>query len=414
MAQPESTKVHTFIDIDGAPVHAGIAYVTERRNVTTVTFDYDTAYQADPRAFSLSPDLPLTKTNHHTDGLPKAFSDSAPDRWGRNLIRKRHQAVALSEGRPTSISEVDYLLGVNDATRQGALRFALDERGPFVADDTPAGGVPRLIELPRLLAAADEVAQDPDDMAAIKVLLDAGTGTLGGARPKASIRDDGRLLIAKFGHPGDEWDVIAWEKTALDLAEAAGISTPIRQLTRVEGRHILLLERFDRDYTTTPAGQRLPYISAMTLLGTSDGASADYLEVAEELTAHGANVNADLAQLWRRIALSIVINNTDDHMRNHGFIHTIGGWTLAPAFDINPDPDPARVRASTVGFTGDPNSTLPQLLEVAGEFGLTPDTSELILAEVTAAAANWRDIATANGVPPREQVKFAPALDRHL
>ncbi|WP_311208444.1 MULTISPECIES: type II toxin-antitoxin system HipA family toxin [unclassified Aeromicrobium] len=415
-AQPATTRIRVFVDIDETPVPVGIAYASQRGDHTTVTFAYDDTYQADGRAYSISPDLPLRQSQHVTDGLPKAFGDSAPDRWGRNLIRKRHQALHRSSGTARTVGEVDYLLGVSDATRQGALRYTLDDNGPFQADDIATGGVPKIVALPELLAAADKVARDPDAMTAIKILLDAGTGTLGGARPKASVRDNEQLLIAKFPHHSDDWDVMAWEKTTLDLAAAAGINTPPSRLALIENQHVLLLDRFDRQHAATTAnlgGRRLPYISAMTLIGADDGTKSDYLELAEALTLHGAAVNKDLAQLWRRIAFSLIVNNTDDHMRNHGFLHTYGGWTLSPAFDINPEPDINRHRASTIGFTDQPAGTKAALMDNAAEFRLKSSAAASIWDEVLEATANWRDVATSHGIPERELTMFAPALDRY-
>jgi serine/threonine-protein kinase HipA len=415
MAPPATIRVHVASDVDGTTLPVGVAYVNRRGDQTTVNLTYATDYLADPRAYPVSPDLPLSHSRHSTDGLPGAFADSAPDRWGRNLIAKRHRARTRGSAVQRSLGAIDYLLGVSDATRQGSLRFALEDDGPFLADDLADGGVPQLLELPRLLAAADEVARDPDDLAAIKVLLDAGTGTLGGARPKASVRDGDRLLIAKFPHHGDDWDVMGWEKTALDLADVAGIHTPPSRLITIEGSHVLLLDRFDRDEdASVPAvgGRRLPYVSAMTLIGASDDVPADYLELAEAMSAHGGSVTDDLAQLWRRIAFSLVVNNTDDHMRNHGFLHGPGGWVLAPAFDVNPDPDVTRHRASTIGFTAAPDATLPALLASSLDFRLRRNRAEEILSEVVEATSGWRDVATANGVPERELERFAPALDR--
>lgn len=370
-----------------------------------MVFDYDAAYLADRRGYPLSPDLTLADQRHSVSGLPGSFADSAPDRWGRNLIAQRIRARARGEGRQPTLREVDYLLGVSDLTRQGALRFASDPQGPFLDVETD---VPKLIALPRLLRAADEVAEGGrDDMAAVKVLLDAGTGSLGGARPKASVRDSDSLAIAKFPHHGDGWDVMAWEKTALDLAELSGITVPARQLVDVGGRSVLVIDRFDR----AGAG-RVGYISAMTLLGRRDGDQADYLEIAEALGEHGSNVTGDLAQLWRRIAFSLIINNVDDHLRNHGFLRDVAGWRLSPAFDINPDPDPGLDRATTVGFVSAAHDARTALLASAADFGLSAAAAESTWDAVLAATATWRVVARGNGITETACDRFAPALDR--
>jgi HipA-like C-terminal domain/Sigma-70, region 4 len=203
--------------------------------------------------------------------------------------------------------------------------------------------VPKIVNLPEVLNASDRVARgdtiDLADLSAIRILLDAGTGTLGGARPKASVvGDDGVLQIAKFPHPDDDWEVMAWEKTALDLAERAGIEVPRRTIAHINGRAVLLLDRFDRS-----GGQRVGYMSAMTLVQGRDGGGSgarDYLELAAELADVSAATDADLSALWRRIAFSVAIHNTDDHFRNHGFLRQGSGWRLSPVFDVNPNPVP--------------------------------------------------------------------------
>ncbi len=406
MSQPATTPLRVCLDVNGVAVPAGAAYVSERRGVVSTAFDYDRNYLADRRGYGISPELPLSSGRHHASRMPGAFADSTPDRWGRNLIGKRIRAQARLAGRtPTTVTEVDYLLGVSDLTRQGALRFATDDAGPFLAEGLD---VPKMLKLPRLLAAADAVAFDTDeDLSAVKVLLDAGSASLGGARPKASVRTDGNLLIAKFPHPADEWDVMAWEKTALDLAEQADIRVPARRLVDVGGRSVLVLDRFDR----TRSG-RVGYLSAMTLLRGRDGGSYDYLEVVEAITEHGSAVASDLAELWRRIAFSLVINNTDDHLRNHGFLRESGGWRLSPAFDINPDPDSNRHRVTTIGYTAGAAAGLEALLGSAADFGLQDQLARRVLDEVLAATSNWRQVAAANGLSETTTERFSDALDR--
>ncbi len=243
----------------GRDILAGRAFLSSNRGRVTTVFRYDSGYLASKGAFPLDPALPLFKGSHAIqDGLPFAFADSAPDRWGRNLIRKRLQSLA-PDGARREVTDIDYLLEVSDTTRQGALRFTVASENSDEKFLAGHADVPKLIELPRLLAACDRFVGD-GDLAAIKELLDAGAGSLGGARPKASVRDGGRLLIAKLSSLRDEWDVIAWEKTALDLAERACITVPGRRLERIAGRSVLLLDRFDR----TPDGARIRYLSAMS------------------------------------------------------------------------------------------------------------------------------------------------------
>lgn len=402
-----STRLRVFVAGQDGTAPAATAHVSERRGVVSTTLTYDPTWTAAPGAYALSPELALVGSRHQVSGrLPGAFADSAPDRWGRNLIAKRLRTQAPpGQQAASTIREVDYLLGVADATRQGALRFAVDDAGPYLGTGSD---VPRLVALPRLLRAADAVADDTvDDLAAVKELLAAGSGSLGGARPKASVLDGERLLIAKFPHSSDEWDVMAWEKTALDLARGCGIDVPRCDLVGVGQRHVLLLDRFDR----RGAG-RVGYISAMTLLQSSDGVAADYLELAEAMSEHGGAVVADLARLWRRIAFMLAINNVDDHLRNHGFLHSASGWTLSPAFDLNPDPDPGATRVTTVGFVDDSEGALEQLMVQARTFRLTADQAAAVLGEVLDATRTWRATARRNGVGEGEIRRFAPALDR--
>ena len=335
-------------------------------------------------------------------GLPGAFQDCSPDRWGRTLITKGRRGSALADGRTMeALTDVDFLVGVSDLTRQGALRFRAEHSGPFLGEGAE---VPRLLDLPALLRAADAASRD-DDFAAIKQLLAAGTGSLGGARPKASVRDGERLLIAKFPHPHDDWDVMAWEKTALDLADAAGIAVPPSQLVRIEGRSVLLLERFDRRALT-----RVPYLSAMTLLGAQDNDSHDYLEVAEALPEVSAATTADLNELWRRTAFSILVNNIDDHLRNHGFLHVKGGWRLSPAFDMNPHPDAATARQTGVAGAHHREEALGALLDSASAFDLTLASGQSVLAEVASAVSTWQQVAGRNGIGSKELDLFTGAF----
>lgn len=393
----------------GRTFAVGDAHFNVRRGRLTASFSYDREYLALPGAYAVDPALHLTMGAWPLpQGIPRAFSDAAPDRWGRNLIARRIRAQASAIGEPgPTLDDRDYLLGVSDETRQGALRFKTDADGEF---QHPAPEVPKLIALPSLLHAADAVSRDaPDSMAAIKTLLDAGTGSLGGARPKASVRDDARLIIAKFPHHNDDWNVITWEKTALDLAEAAGISVPARQLISIEGNPVLLLDRFDRDGV-----QRVGYISAMTLLEAQDGQPRDYTEIAEVLPESSTAAVTDLQQLWRRIAFSIAIHNTDDHLRNHGFLRQGSGWRLAPAFDLNPNPELAVHRVTSIGGATRPAEEVDALLAYAEIFGLSNSQAHTILREVVSAAEEWESLARKNGVAQAEMTRFRPTLEHTI
>ncbi|MDR1264232.1 MAG: HipA domain-containing protein [Propionibacteriaceae bacterium] len=400
------TRVLVHVWLDGRDVKAANLYTAFRRGRLTSVFGYEPDYLAGAGAYALDPSLPLTPGSWPSPGtLPRALLDAAPDRWGRGLIAKREAAAAREAGRaPRTLDDSDFLLGAADATRQGALRFALTPGGAF---QHPEPQVPRLVELPGLLRAADLAARDgAESEAAAKALLGAGTGSLGGARPKAAVRDGSRLLIAKFPHAADHWDVMAWEVVALDLARSAGIATPDTRLVDVGGASVLLSTRFDR-----LGAARLGYISALTVAAADDAAQTDYLRLAQALATVSAEPSRDLADLWRRIALSVALHNTDDHLRNMGLLHVRGGWRLAPAFDLNPDPAGGTARATPLGGAATTADTAAALVEHAGEFGLSAGEARRQTAQVATAVAGWERAATARGLDRPARERFRPVFE---
>ncbi len=383
----------------------GRARFNLRRGRITTTFSYDDEYLRQPYAFALDPGLPLRSGPQHCEGLFGCMRDSSPDRWGRHLIARRRRSVATGEGM-RALDEVDYLLGVHDETRQGALRYAAPDSSEFFSEQ---GDIPPRIALPQLIAASNEVARGEEGIEELKVLLDAGSGSLGGARPKASIVDEGRILMAKFSHPGDEWAVMSWEKTALDIARAAGLPTPKSQLVNVGKNAALVLERFDRAESGV-AAQRMPYMSAMTALGYADGAQADYIELAEVLPDLCRNPQTELRSLFARIALSIALHNTDDHLRNIGFIRTDNTWVLSPCFDINPNPHGADERVTAIyGETGSDEAAA--LAQVAAEFCGSFEQGRDVVRTVLDACVAWKSLAKKNGCPDRETELFASVFE---
>lgn len=402
------TTVDVFLDRAGESVRAGQAHFTRRRGRISTTLIYDPGYLAG-NGTSIDPALPLVSGAQHQEGLICAFADSAPDRWGRNLVEKAERSRAREEGRaPRRLDDLDFLLGVSDDTRQGALRFRLAGDTRFLGE--PAR-VPHLISLPELLHAADDLARGEDFSEAVKQLLDTGTTGLGGARPKASVLlDDNSLAIAKFPHSSDRWDVMAWEATALDLLDLVGVSTPERRLTTVGDRSILLLRRFDR----TQQGHRVGYLSAMTALGAQDGEQRDYSDIAEAMRDLSVSLKSDHGELFDRVIASVVLGNTDDHLRNHGFLAETGGWRLSPAFDVNPNPNPWKTRSTSIMGA----DTLPEeataLVGLAQECGMTSAQGRDRIKHVVEGLSNWRYQARMNGIRESEISLMAEGIDTRL
>ncbi|GAB7007406.1 HipA domain-containing protein [Nocardioides sp. AN3] len=405
ITRPDALDVH--VALPARTVHAGTVTFRYRGATTTTEFTYSATYLATRGAYAVDPALPLARATAIVEGLPAAFSDSTPDWWGRQLVSRTLRLEASAAGRqPPLLTEPDYLVAVSDQTRQGNLRFAAPGTTAFL---DPGASIPKLVSLPELLEASDRVAANDDAGAAdaLKILLAAGSATLGGARPKASVQDEGQLLIAKFPFREDEWDVMAWEKTVLDLAEHCGIDVPERRLVDVSGRQVLLVSRFDRD----PAGGRIGYVSARTLAEVGSSASNDYLDLVAAIEDHSSNAVDDLHALWTRIAFTVATNNTDDHFNNHGFCRARGGWTLAPAFDININPQLAQPRTSTLAGADNRERTLQTLVRESAYFGLAEGEARDGLLHISDRLNGWRDVARANGVPDRELDTVGWVLD---
>jgi hipA domain protein len=401
------TTVEVFSGTENSPHLVGQAHITRARGQVSTTFLYDAAYLANGGT-NIDPALLLVAGAQHQAGLLCAFADSAPDRWGRNLIRKAERARAREQGRaPRHLDDLDFLLGVSDDTRQGALRFRLPGHEEFLGEPSR---VPRLISLPELLRASDELASDAS-ADAVKRLLDTGTTGLGGARPKASVRlDDGGLAIAKFPHASDSWDVMAWEATSLDLLAAAGIRTPWHRLTRVGDRSVLVLRRFDR----TSSGARIGYISAMTAVGASDGEQRDYADIAEAMRDLSASPQQDLHELYDRVVAGVALGNTDDHLRNHGFLAVQGFWCLSPVFDVNPTPDLNRDRSTPIMGAVTMPDELDGLLALAEDCQLTRANALKRMGPIVESLSGWRERARVNRIPEREITMMADAIEPRL
>jgi serine/threonine-protein kinase HipA len=400
-----------YADLAGAAYFVGWLWARRARNRESASFEYDADWLSNPARFALEPALILGGGPQHTQqgrALFGAFGDSAPDRWGRNLIQRDERRRAQEEQRaPRSLGEVDYLLGVGDIARQGALRFKETPDGPFLASGEGAN-IPPLIRLGELLNAAMRVAAYEDDDSDLRLILAPGS-SLGGARAKASVLDlQGQLSIAKFPQADDAYPVMQWEAVALDLANRAGIQVPTWRLEQVADRTALLLRRFDRD-----GGTRMPFLSAMSMLGAADNEDHSYLEIVDALRQFGSQPEKDCAQLWRRIVFNILISNTDDHLRNHGFLYEgAGGWRLSPAYDMNPTPIDVKARVLSLAIDGaDDTASLDVALSMARQCGLKLDEAREIVGEVQAAVAHWRASATSYGLTARDVARMASAFE---
>ena len=304
-----------------------------------------------------------------------------------------------------TLGELDYLLGVSDIARLGALRLRGADDAEFQAPS--ATDVPALIELPRLLRSASLVERDEDTDADLQTILAPGS-SLGGARPKATVADDGHLWIAKFPKESDDYSLETWEEVTFRLAEGAGIETPKHRLVGVAGRQVLLSRRFDRARCV-----RIPFLSAMAMTGSRDGERGSYPELADTLARHGADAKVQTAALYRRMAFNVLVSNVDDHLRNHGFLmQGQTGWVLSPAYDLNPTPADLKARILTTNIDIDDGTCSLDLVEsVAPYFGLALSGARRIIKEVAVSVARWRSVAAATGVSTRQADRLASAFE---
>lgn len=384
------------------------------------SFQYGTEWLESADRFAFEPALRLVsgpqfqRTTGDQSVFPAAIADTEPDGWGRRVIlrdnAKRRQAERRREPKTdgTSLNEVDFLLAVDDINRVGALRFQ-DEAGVFQrARESGRRTTPPLIELARLLSASRAVETDSETAADLAYLRGRGT-SLGGLRPKCSVIDaEGRLSIGKFPSVSDQTAVTKAEVLALRLAQRAGITAAEAQLLDSDGTPFALIRRFDR----TPSGARLMYISAATLLGVDPGEDHTYTAIIDALRAHGAAVQKDSEELWRRIAFSILITNVDDHLRNHGFLHEgRGQWRLAPAFDVNPFPERARELKTWISEDTGPAATIAGLLGACAYFRINLKRATEILAEVEGAVGTWRSVGKELGLTRKELDRYVDAFE---
>lgn len=397
------------------PSLMGVLSVSPAKGKESFSFEYADAWLKSGFSQMIDPDLQLYSGAYYPrDDKPNfgVFLDSCPDRWGRVLMQRREAAIAKQEDRAAKkLLESDFLLGVYDTHRMGALRFNLDNDGPFL-NDNKAMAAPPWTSLRELEHASfkfeEDNTDDPEYLKWVAMLIAPGS-SLGGARPKASVMDaHNNLWIAKFPSRNDDKDIAAWEMITNQLAVNAGINVAEGKLLQFNNKyHTYLTKRFDR----TAAGERIHFASAMTLLGHIDGedaSGASYLELMEFISRHGAAVEKDLEELWRRIVFSICVKNTDDHLRNHGFLLTEKGWLLSPAYDINPN---EYGKGLSLNITDADNSLdLNLAMEVAGYFRLSDDKASQIIEQVAAVVKDWRKVAADYKISNAEQERMSAAF----
>ena len=402
--------IEVWIDLEGEVRRVGVLYRQPRRGGEAVAFEYHPDWLKNPDRFSIEPALVLgggafTPPNGVT--LFGSIGDSAPDTWGRRLMQRAERRAAASEGRAVrTLSEADYLLGVTDVSRLGALRFRKVRGEVFEAQVDR--GVPGLVDLGRLLGVADRLLKDEESAEDLQLIFAPGS-SLGGARPKASVLNQhGQLAIAKFPKPDDDYSIERWEAVALTLAKSAGIQVAEHSLIQVDGRDILLSQRFDR-----AGGIRRPFLSAMSILGLRDGQGASYPDLVDTLIQFGAQARQDALELYRRMVFNVLISNVDDHLRNHGFLWAgQAGWTLSPAFDLNPTPLDLKARIlSTTIIPDDGTCDIELVRSAAGYFNLNDGTARAVISEVAQVTRTWRDVAGRLGARASEISRMESAFE---
>ena len=412
-------KIYVYADFDWlkTAVLVGELGYESLRGTDSYSFCYDHNWLRQYSDLYLSADinnytgLQFTQPDRDIFGC---FGDALPDRWGRLLLNRREQIRAQEEKRPVrKLSSYDYLLGIDDYSRMGGFRFKESPDGEFINCDATLR-IPPLTDIQVLVAASMEVEKSEDrnllpDKKWLLQLVHPGT-SLGGARPKAGVlNEEGELCVAKFPSRNDEYDIGLWEHLSNLLAKEAGVeAAETRAITAGEKYHTLLSKRFDR----TTDGHRRHFASAMTLLGLTDGCNAQtgngYLDIVDFILQHCCNVEANLRQLYRRVAFSIAIGNSDDHFRNHGFLLTPKGWTLSPAYDLNPtfnDHQSLLINATTN------RSDLQLLLASSEEYMISKEEATRIIEEVKDGVSQWRSMATRLGIAKREMDLFAQVFE---
>jgi serine/threonine-protein kinase HipA len=395
------------------PKRIGVLRAHQAKGRKAFCFEYDREWIASKEQMLLDPDIswyPGTQYANNKENFG-VFMDSMPDTWGRKLMTRRAALEARERGKTApTLYDIDFLLGVYDEGRMGALRFKLDPEGPFL-DNNKISRTPHWSNTRELQHAAAIFESGKDSVATKKWLemLIAPGSSLGGARPKANILDDeSHPWIAKFPSKADTIDKGAWEFLAYKLALKAGIDMPESRIEKVSGKHhTFFTKRFDR-----LNGERVHFASAMTITGNNEDTIKDnpasYLDLAEFIQYTGSNNHVDLHQLWKRIVFNIAISNTDDHLRNHGFLLQKDGWRLSPAYDINPSIDKGGL---ALNIDTSDNALSFQLAKSVGVyFHLNNHQMDEIINKVMNTCQHWKNIADQIGIPGAERELMAKAF----
>lgn len=402
MVKTEYEKIWVWLD---DPAYGPLQHIgsLSRGDRGSVRFAYEPAWLKHAHAFPLDPELDLTSGEFYPGNSNfGVFMDSCPDRWGQILMKRREAVHAKEEGRtPRSLGPWEFLLGVQDCTRMGALRFSHPGVQEFLSDE--ALSAPPVARIAELQAIAFELSRRQHNNLEkmkewLKVLVAPGS-SLGGARPKANlINEDGSLWIAKFPAADDESDIAIWEKLLHDLAVRCGIKVPEARIMQVgNGYHTFLVKRFDRNLA-----QRRFFTSAMTMLGRADSEDASYLELAEFIATYGEaeHIAIDLEELFTRVAFNVATGNRDDHLRNHGFIRSPSGWRLAPAFDVNPSFKKDEHVLALDLYNRHPDMDI--VVATAEYYRLNSKRAKEIVERVSGIVNSWRSLAKKHGLSERE------------
>jgi serine/threonine-protein kinase HipA len=394
------------------PVLVGCIHAALVRSKEVFAFEYDSDWLKNGRPVLLDSELHFSPGVQYSKSSFGLLLDSAPDRWGRRLIVRREAVRAKQEGRPERrLLEVDYLLDVHDAGRMGGLRFKTTPNGPFVSTENELATPPlkSLRELEYAAVELDDSDRDsPETCHWMNLLLAPGT-SLGGARPKANVLDpEGNLWIAKFPSKSDTFNTSAWEMTLYQLAKSAGLNTAIARTEKFsQNGETFLVQRFDRS-----GSRRIHFASALNLLGYKDGdgskSGVSYLELADLIGQIGEQVADDLEELWKRIAFNVCVSNTDDHLRNHGFLLGEQGWRLSPVYDLNPEPwgDGLALNISESSNALD----LDLVADVAEYFRVKPKRRDALMQQIRDAVSGWEGVAQSRGISQPEITRMRPAF----